>query len=48
MIDVKKIKHKVNERKRISLDSFLDMMETLMEMKKYGTKRVADRNKQDL
>lgn len=43
MINVKKIKQKVEERRRISLDSFLEMMDTLEELKRHGTKRTSGR-----
>jgi len=44
MIDVKKIKRKVEERRRISNEAFLDMMGALEELKKDGPKKAAGRH----
>ncbi|MBN2251121.1 MAG: hypothetical protein JW724_03490 [Candidatus Altiarchaeota archaeon] len=44
MLDVKKIKRKVEERKRISNEAFLDMMGELEEMKRDGAKKTAHSN----
>jgi hypothetical protein len=44
MIDVKKIKKKVEERRKISNEAFLDMMGSLEEMKKHGPKKAARRH----
>jgi hypothetical protein len=39
-LDIEKIKRKVEERKRISNEAFLDMMGALIELKKVGVKKV--------
>lgn len=44
MINVKKIKQKVEERKKIPLEKFLDMMSLIEELKKHGSKKPNSRN----
>jgi hypothetical protein len=44
MIDVKKIRKKVEERKNISNEAFLDMMGAMEELKKNGPKKAAGRH----
>jgi hypothetical protein len=45
MLDIKKIKLKVEERRKISNEDFLDMMDSLQEMKKNGVKKASGRNR---
>ena len=44
MIDVKKIKRKVEERRKISNEDFLDMMDALQEMKMHGVKKASGKD----
>jgi len=44
-LDIEKIKRKVEERKRISNEAFLDMMGSLIELKKNGVKKTSSRNR---
>jgi hypothetical protein len=45
-LDIEKIKRKVEERKKISNEAFLDMMGDLIELKKAGVKKQSKGTKQ--